>query len=268
MAITTVGAGTQVNTPGVWAGGPSLIQPGLPAGWAADDIAICVVGLDWGNNTTAVGTVDNMTGWDLIQTIDTAGTPSVSHAPYLYVFRRKLTSSETAPQARITGGANGTTNDLAGCARITAYRGLPGDVDTLGTIFRDNNPSGVANVGPIPGFTPAVDGAIVLLLGARSTNVASVAANAGFTSEYTCPVGVEGGFSMTLQSQIQTTKTAVSDQTLTFTGGSAGAVVGEMIALAPTAAAPSAGGRKDAPGIGAEGFWVPNQKETRLMELE
>lgn len=154
--ISYVGVGTQSNL--VTTGN---LTPGLPSGLAVDDLMVATIYMALGS-----GNVTIPTGWTQIAA-------PVGGGGKTRVATRFYQSGDAAPSIAITAAGEG------GIAQIAAFRGIDKatPIDVTGTTASGSGTD--VNVGPIPGITPSVAKALVLVTASRSSDFSGVATLTG-----------------------------------------------------------------------------------------
>ena len=149
-AISFVAAGTQGSA------SSGNITPGLPSGWAADDIHVCLIGsADNVNSTMPAG----WTAWD-------AGTNNTS-ALRTTVFWRRAVAGDTDPL--ITHTAGGTIKGVIAGYRGCITSGDPADVLGATTV----NASSTTMTFSSGGITTIADNDMVVELAVAGGNITS-----------------------------------------------------------------------------------------------
>ncbi len=152
--ITCVGAGAIASAAN------NSVSPGLPSGWAANDILICVVSSHDNNSAT----ITNPSGWAAWESGKSNGTKL-----QFSVFWKRATSSETAPT--VSHSSFGSYID----AVIVAYRGCvtSGDPsDVIGTTVA-TTPANANENFSTAGITTTIAGDMVIEIGSPQINTAS-----------------------------------------------------------------------------------------------
>jgi hypothetical protein len=218
MAVTFVGAGTFAAS----ATSGAAIAPGLPAGWAADDIAVL-----WYHRSSNTD-LATPSGWTEIL----AANQNNTSAQRVEVFVRRLVGGDSAPS--LPGPADTTVRG----ARIVAVRGVP----TSGTAeswivaaSRSNN-----TTGPTVTFatiTPGTDDCFLLALEAYEDDPTARTTPAGWSAPVIAGSTLGNDMSLVYMTRDWPTgATPTGAITYTASGGSfAGPNVGILLAFAPGA---------------------------------
>lgn len=152
MAIRFVSAGTASNSGGTPA-------PGLPAGWAENDIFILIV-------ETANQSMAAPSGWTQFDdSLAAVGTAGATDATRIQAYYRRATASESAPTLSDSGDHTFT--------RIYAFRGCKLTGSPINVVAGDADNASEISAIPLPGVTTTVADCYVVMVAAWANDVSS-----------------------------------------------------------------------------------------------
>lgn len=210
MTITYVGTGvgTSANN--------ASVTPALPSGLAVGDALVVMAAI----RNSGTGAPVQPAGWATLLTFGNVA-----------LFGRLYAAGDAAPTITFTGGvANADTS-----ARCFAFRGAATSTGALAAASATLLNSSAQNVA-YPGLTPPGDGEALLLIAWKQDDNSSVTVPGGFTLVGTTSTTTGDDQSLWAGYQIQTTATAVTTGSITFTGGASAISRGILVSLRPAAA--------------------------------
>lgn len=147
----TGGGGITFVAAGTWAESGSAVTPGLPAGWAENDIFVMFC---FSVNSQAI----TVSGWTEATNSPQDNTAGIR----LTVFWKRATSSESDPTTSDSG--------LGNAARIIALRGCKTTGDPFNVTNGDTTGFGSSTTITVPGVTTTVNNCMVLACGMSPGN--------------------------------------------------------------------------------------------------
>jgi hypothetical protein len=225
VALTFVAAGTAANA------NYAAVTPGLPAGRQSGDWLLCLAIV---RDATATLSIDQgySTRWSNLPHV---GSDTLT----MCLFQKVDGGSEVAPTVTPAGGEAG--DDVI--AQVCAFR--PGANETIAFDSDSTTTSLDAtgqDIGPLTGFTPINNNAVVIVCGAKADNWTSVAdlTGDGLTwaeiGEPAAGGGTDAGMVWDY-AIISGAPVAITDKTFVVTGGVAHYRMGKMTSLYPVAGA-------------------------------